>query len=90
MKNIEVMMLAAGLMLSVSTQHAFAKERQSEKTTAKANNVKRSMKKGIHRTEEAICMKGDFSCGVDEAKNRTIEAKDATVDKTKETYKKIN
>lgn len=90
MKKSQMMLFAAGLMVIVSTQYAFAEETAGEKISTKAHDVKRSIKKGAHRTTEALCMKGDFDCGVDKVKNRTLEAKDSTVDKTREIKKKMN
>lgn len=90
MKNIDVMMIAASIILSATIQPAMAKETPAEKAIVKGNDAKRSIKRGAHRVEEALCMKSDFSCGVEKVKNRTLEAKDSTVDKTKEIKNKIN
>lgn len=65
-----------------------ASESLSEKAGASAKTVKRSVKKGMHRTAEAVCGKltGDSKaqCLAKEAKNRLEEGKDAVVDKASE------
>ena len=64
---------------------ASAEETAAEKVKDSANTVKRSVKKGVHRAEEAVCgtLTGDnkVECLAKEAKNRVIEAKDVVVDK---------
>ncbi len=74
---ILTLMLATGLS-------AMAEETMAEKTEAKAHNVKRSMKKGAHRTQEAVCMEGDVKCMEKKAAHRMEEAKDYTKDKASE------
>lgn len=67
---------------------SLAEETLSEKAEVTAKSVKRSVKKGIHRTAEAICGKltGDnkVQCLSKEAKNRLKDGKDAIVDKASE------
>ncbi|MBA2405541.1 MAG: hypothetical protein H0V66_12265 [Bdellovibrionales bacterium] len=69
-----------GLMVLVLSMTAFADETVSEKVVAGANSASRAVKKGAHRTSEALCMKGDLKCAGDKISNRAEEAKDATVD----------
>lgn len=56
-----------------------------EKAKETGNDVKREVKKGGHRVEEAVCLAGDAECAAKKAKNRVIEAKDTVVDKAKAT-----
>lgn len=69
---------------------ASAAESRREGTNAEANDVKRKMKKGAHRVEEAVCMEGDAKCAAKKVGNRAEEAKDATKDKAKEVRDKID
>lgn len=65
-----------------------AEETGTEKAEATINTAKRSAKKMIHRSKEAICGKltGDnkIQCMAKEAKNRMIETKDSVKDKASE------
>lgn len=65
-----------------------AEETLGEKTQVQVNAAARDMKKGVHRTKEAVCGKltGDSkaACLAKKAKNRMIEAKDVIKDKATE------
>jgi hypothetical protein len=65
-----------------------AEETLTEKAQATGNTATRTAKKGVHRTQEALCGKltGDnkAQCLAKEAKNHVEEGVDATVDKAKE------
>lgn len=60
----------------------------SEKAEVKVNSAKRTMKKGMNRTKEAVCGKltGDnkVECLAKEAKNRMGEGADSVSDKATE------
>lgn len=77
-------------MLTVASQVALSDETVSEKVVAKSNDVKRNLRKGSNRVQEAVCMEGDLKCAGKKVKNRTVEAKDATVDGVKEVKNKID
>ena len=85
MKNLLLVVLALGL-----TAPAFAEQTVGEKAEVHMKDAKRSMKKGMHRTKEAVCMKGDAKCAADKMANRAEEAKDATVDKVDELKDKVD
>jgi hypothetical protein len=68
----------------------YAEETMSEKAAATADNAARAIKKGAHRTQEAVCAKGDAKCLAEKARNRGTEAADYTKDKTKEVKNKID
>ena len=82
--KIFILMLAILGFVNIS----LAEESISEKAEVTAKSIKRSAKKGIHRTAEAICGKltGDnkVQCLAKEAKNRIEDGKDAVVDKASE------
>jgi|GEM_PF-2003492 len=65
-----------------------AEETMSEKAEVKVNSAKRTMKKGMNRTKEAVCGKltGDnkVECLAEEAKNRMGEVTDSVSDKASE------
>ena len=82
--------LLALLAFSTITQVAYAEETTTEKIKVKAHDAKRAIRKSANRVEEIICMKGDVKCASMKMKNRTLEAKDATVDGVKEIKNKID
>jgi hypothetical protein len=90
MKNIKVMMLATGFALCVLSPLVMAIETKMEKSAVVVNDAKRGLVKSAHRVEEALCNKGDLTCGAKKVENRTIEAKNVTVDKVKELKNKVN
>ena len=63
---------------------AYCEETITEKAEAAANDAARSVKKGAHRVEEAVCAEGDMKCLSEKAKHRAEEGKDYTKDKYKE------
>jgi hypothetical protein len=73
--------LALSALLGSST---FAEETAGEKAASTGRDVKRSVKKGAHRTQEAVCMKGDVECAAEKAKHRATEGKDYVEDKAKD------
>jgi hypothetical protein len=78
------MILAAALVVTGAMSFAHAAETMGEKASATADDAGRAMKKGAHRTEEAMCAEGDAKCLAKKAKHRAEEAKDYTKDKAKE------
>jgi hypothetical protein len=87
MTNLKIVFVALSLATAFG---AFADETVSEKVAVAGKDAGRSIKKGAHRTSEALCMKGDLKCTGDKVKNRVIEAKDATVDGASEIKNKID
>lgn len=77
-------------MLAIAGAYVIAEESVSEKTSAKAHDAKRAMKKGGHRMAEAVCMESDAECLAKKAKHRAVEAKDYTVDKAHEAKDKVD
>lgn len=90
MKSMTVMLLGTFFIMSSYTQMAYAEETTTEKIKVKAHDAKRAIRKGANRVEETVCMKGDIKCTSMKMKNRTLEAKDATVDGVKEIKNKID
>lgn len=82
--------LVAALIIVGFATSAQAAETMGEAATAKAHDVKRSMKKGMHRAQEALCAKGDVECLKQRAENRAKEAKDYTKDKAEEVKNKVD
>lgn len=81
-----IALLAVGLIGG----SAFANETASEKTEAKANDVKRAAKRAGHSVQEATCTKGDAKCAAQKAKNNVKEGAESVGDKAKETGNKID
>lgn len=75
-------------------QFSSAEETLTEKAEASIKTGKRSAKKAVHRSKEAICgkMTGDnkVQCLAKEAKNRMTEAKDSVQDKASELKNNID
>lgn len=69
---------------------ANAEESVGEKTGAKVNDAKRSIKKGAHKVGEKLCAKGDVACLKDRAAHRAEEAGDYVKDKVEETKNKVD
>lgn len=69
---------------------AHAEESATEKVGTSANDAKRSVKKGMNRTKEAVCMEGDLKCAGKKAKHRAGEAGDAMGDKASEVKDKVD
>ena len=62
----------------------YAAETVGEKVEATAHDAKRAVKKGVNRTKEALCAKGDLKCLAEKGKHRGEEGVDATKDKVNE------
>jgi hypothetical protein len=90
MKNAQTVLLVLGLALLSAVPVAGAKETVDEKVEVSGNTAKRGAKKALHRTEEALCLKGDLKCTAEKAGHRIIEAKDATVDEAKKIKNKVD
>jgi hypothetical protein len=69
---------------------AHADESMSEKANAKMHDAKRSVKKGVHRAEEAVCAENDAKCLAKKAKHRAEEGSDYVKDKAKETKNSVD
>jgi anti-sigma28 factor (negative regulator of flagellin synthesis) len=63
---------------------AYSEETLGEKAEAVTNDATRSVKKGVNRTQEAVCMKDDVECLSEKAKHRAEEGTDYSKDKVKE------
>jgi len=83
MKKLVMILSLISFATSVGIS-AYAAETVTEKAEAKTNNVKRAVKKKIHRTEEVICEKTDENCFAKKAANRAKETKEYAKDKVKE------
>lgn len=69
---------------------AYSEETIPEKAEATANDAARSVKKGVHRVDEAVCTDGDMKCLSEKAKHRAEEGKDYTKDKYKEVKNSVD
>lgn len=67
-KYLEITLLVGSFVL-LGSPLVFSDETISEKAGAIGNNVKRTTKKGIHRTQGALCMKGSMECKIEKLKN---------------------
>lgn len=90
MKMNGMMVLLASFFISAAVQIAFADETIAEKVSVTANDAKRGLKKGAHRTEELFCMQDDIECAARKAKNRLQEAGAAASDGASELKNKID
>ncbi len=89
MKLLSLTLLALiGLENPVTT--VSAEETTGEKIEAKGHDVKRGVKKTVHRSEEAFCNDSTLECGAKKVGNRVVEAKDATVDGVKKVKNKVD
>jgi len=69
---------------------AHAEETATEKVGTTANDAKRSVKKGMNRAKEAVCMEGDVKCAAKKAKHRATETGDVIQDKASEVKDKVD
>ena len=84
MKSLMLALSAFGLM-----SFAHAEDTVGDKMEKAGHDAKRSMSKGAHHAEEAMCAEGDAKCAAKKAKHRGSEAVDYGKDKTKETVDKV-
>ncbi len=80
--------MAAALMSLISVVHGA--ESVGEKAQATSNDAGRSVKKGVNRVKESVCMESDAKCLAEKAKHRALEGKDYTKDKVSEIKNKID
>jgi hypothetical protein len=66
---------------------AHGEQTAGEKAETATDNVKRSVKKTVHRAKEMVCTEGDATCLAKKAKNRAVEGGDYVKDKVKEQSK---
>lgn len=90
MKKTGLVVFLMTFLLSTMFQIAYADETVVEKIQSNSNDAKRGLKKGAHRTQEVLCMDGDLECAARKAKNRLIEAGDATADAASKVKNKID
>ena len=88
MKNFGLIVLSTFIVMA--SGFSFADETVVEKAAATGNDAGRAAKKGAHRVQEALCMKGDVKCTGEKIANRAVEAKDATADGVKKVKNKID
>lgn len=85
MNSIKSLMLVVATLFAMSfAQNVSATESLPEKADAQVNNTKRSVKKGVNRVKEAVCMESDTKCLMEKAKHRAEEGGDYLKDKAKE------
>lgn len=90
MKTAGIIVFVTTFLLGTMLQIAIADETIAEEISASAKDAKRGIKKGAHRTQEALCMDGNIECTARKAKNRVIEAGDATADAAAKIKNKID
>ena len=83
-------LIIATLTVMAFSSTSFAEETMGEKAQVKAKDVKRSIKKGAHKTSETVCIKSDTKCMADKIENRTKEAGEVIQDKAVEVKNKID
>lgn len=88
MKSMHI--LSFLLLIAAVASPSFATETVSEKAAVKGRAVKREMKKGAHRVNEAFCTEGDAKCAMKKAGHRVQEESEEMVDKTKELKDKMD
>lgn len=78
------------LALSLALALPAMAQSTGEKVKATGNDIKREVKKGAHRVEEAVCTGTKAECEAQKLKNRATEAKDSVVDGAKELKDKVD
>ncbi len=78
------------VLLSFAAAPVFAQESTANQVKDTGNDVKRDVKKGAHRVEEAGCTGTKAECDAKKVENRGDEVKDTVVDKAKEANRKVN
>ena len=79
---MKTLLLALSFIVMMGFDHA--EETMGEKAKDTMKDAKRSVKKGAHRVEEAVCAKSDAKCLAEKAKHRASEGGDAVSDKAEE------
>lgn len=77
-------MLAVTILGTFSPARADDNESTKDKAVETGHDMKRGMKKMVHRTGEALCAQGDAACLAKKAKNRVKEGADYIGDKVDE------
>lgn len=85
MKIILMVLAVCGLFGS-----AHGAETLGENANSTVNDAKRTVKKGVNRTKEAFCAKGDVQCMKAKAGHRMDEGTDYVKDKSKEVKDKVD
>lgn len=86
MKTLPLLSLCVGLV----SLPVLAEETTGEKVEAKTNDAKRSVTKGAHKTEEALCTGTKAECAKQKVEHRASEAKDTVGDKASEAKHKVD
>lgn len=90
MKITGSIVLIATFISVTILQVANADESITEKISVTSNDARRGLKKGVHRVQEALCVKGDLECAASKAKNRVTEAGDIAADAASKIKNKID
>jgi hypothetical protein len=69
---------------------AFAQQTRGEKADEAGRDIKRTGKKAVNRTDEALCTGTKAECEAKKAKHRVGETKDRAVDGAKSTVDKVD
>ena len=78
------------LLMLAGVSFVHAEETVGEKASAGAHNAKRSMKKGMHNVQEAVCAEGDAKCLAKKAGHKMEEGGDYVKDKAVEGKDKVD
>lgn len=81
---------AAVTLAFVIAVPVLAQETVPEKAEAAGNDVKRGVKKGADRVDEALCTGTKAECAGKKVKHRVNEKKDEAVDATKKAVNKVD
>lgn len=85
------MKLLITLVITLGLAHfASAEQTTSEKASAKANDAGRSIKNGVHRAEEAACLKDKAHCASQKSSHKAKESSEYIKDKTTEVIDKVD
>jgi hypothetical protein len=90
MRTLNDTLRVAALSLSFAFIAPAMAQSTTEKAKATGNDVKRAVKKGAHRVEEAVCTGTKAECEAQKLKHRATEAKDKVVDEAEELKDKVD
>jgi len=85
---MKILIIALSLIGFINAAHA--SETIGEKVEVKTNDVKREVKKVVHRGQETICEKNNKNCFAKKVGHRASETKDYAKDKVSEGANIIN
>lgn len=93
MKILMITIMGLFLVMPIvghSSEHQQEDSGMKEKIVEKGRKAKRSVKKALNRTKEALCTEGDVKCEAKKIKHRMDETKDLIIDKSKDLKNKID